>query len=135
MHAKRLGGNRIEPRLAVWRAAMDWDAMGEQGLIIDPSCRLLRRGLENDYVWAQEVDKAENRGRIPKKKGCRAADVIDAGGYMMLSESLPDGRPGTADLIGHNGGPTLDDGRGDDRFDPYRREPEKPWDFDAMEIW
>jgi hypothetical protein len=95
---QRLGGNRIEPRLAVWRAAMDWEQFGVPGLIIDPSCKVLIRGLENDYVWEQDVDKAENRGRKPKKKGVRAADVIDAGGYMMLAESLPDGRPLTSQL-------------------------------------
>lgn len=93
---QRLGGNRIEPRLAVWRAAMDWDHFGEPGLIIDPSCTWTLRGLENDYVWAQDADKAENRGRVPKKRGVRAADALDAGGYMMLAESLPDGRPKTA---------------------------------------
>lgn len=95
---QRLGGNRIEPRLAVWRAAMDWDHFGEPGLLIDPSCKWLIRGLENDYVWAQDADKAENRGRTPKKRGVRAADVIDAGGYMMLGESLADGRPKTAQM-------------------------------------
>jgi hypothetical protein len=95
---QRLGGNRIEPRLAVWRAAMDWDHFGDPGLLIDPSCTFILRGLENDYVWSQEADKAENRGRIPKKRGVRAADAIDAGGYMMLAESLPDGRPLTAAL-------------------------------------
>jgi hypothetical protein len=104
-----LGGNRVEPRLAVWRAAMQYNHFGTQGLIIDPSCKLLKRGLDNDYVWAQDDDKATNKGRTPKKKGVRAADVIDAGGYMMLSESLPDGRPKTAEMIGHNGGPPLDD--------------------------
>lgn len=106
---QRLGGNRIEPRLAVWRAAMDWQHFGDPGLLIDPSCKWLLRGLENDYVWAQDAEKAENRKRIPKKRGVRSADVIDAGGYMMLGESLADGRPKTSDLIGHNGGPSLDD--------------------------
>ncbi|GAB1361811.1 hypothetical protein MASR1M32_10470 [Rhodobacter sp.] len=95
---QRLGGNRLAPRLGVWRAAMDFDHFGEPGLIIDPGCKMLRRGLENDYVWAQEVDKAGNSNRVPKKKGNRAADVIDAGGYMMMAESLPDGRPLTAAL-------------------------------------
>lgn len=95
---QRLGGNRIEPRLAVWRAAMDWEHFGEPGLVIDPSCKWLLRGLENDYVWAQDADKAENRGRVPKKRGVRSADAIDAGGYMMLGESLADGRPKTAQM-------------------------------------
>lgn len=95
---QRLGGNRVEPRLAVWRAAMDWEQFGTPGLTIDPSCKLLLRGLENDYVWDKEAEKSENRGRKPKKRGIRAADVIDAGGYMMLGESLPDGRPLTAEL-------------------------------------
>ncbi len=125
-----LGGNRIEPRLAVWRAAMQWQHFGTQGLIIDPSCKLLKRGLENDYVWAQDAEKTTNRGRVPKKKGVRAADVIDAGGYMMLSESLPDGRPKTADLVGHNGGPPLDDGIMLDQG-PVN----DSYDFDPREMW
>ncbi len=108
-----LGGNRIAPRLAVWRAALDYNVMGQQGFLADRSCRLLRRGLANDYVWAQDPDKAANAGRVPKKRGVRASDVIDAGGYVMLSESLPDGRPKTATLIGHNGGPAMD---GDEWF-------------------
>lgn len=118
-----LGGNRVEPRLAVWRAAMQWDHFGTQGLLIDPSCKYLLRGLENDYVWAEDADKSENRGRRPKKKGVRAADVIDAGGYMMLGESLPDGRPKTAEMIGDNGGPPIDNwdepdgGSGDAGYD------------------
>lgn len=95
---QRLGGNRTAPRLAVWRAAMEWDHFGEPGLLIDPSCKWLKRGLANDYVWAQDADKAENGGRVPKKRGVRAADAIDAGGYMMLAESLDDGRPLTAAL-------------------------------------
>lgn len=95
---QRLGGNRIEPRLAVWRAAMDWSHFGNPGLIIDPSCKWILRGLENDYVWAQDAEKSENRGRVPKKRGVRSADAIDAGGYMMLAESLDDGRPKTAAL-------------------------------------
>lgn len=95
---QRLGGNRIGPRLAVWRAAMDFDHFGEPGLLIDPGCKWLLRGLENDYVWAQDAEKAENGGRVPKKRGVRAADAIDAGAYMMLGESLPDGRPLTAAL-------------------------------------
>jgi len=125
-----LGGNRIEPRLAVWRAAMQWSHFGTQGLIISPRCKLLKRGLENDYVWAQDADKTTNRGRVPKKKGVRAADVIDAGGYMMLSESLPDGRPKTAELMGHNGGPALDD--------PIMTDPGEitdSYDFDPRGEW
>ncbi len=123
-----LGGNRVEPRLAVWRAAMQWQHFGNPGLLIDPGCKYLLRGLENDYVWDQDADKAENRGRKPKKKGVRAADVIDAGGYMMLSESLTDGRPKTAELIGDNGGPPLDgwyDAPAND--DPYEFHPFRAW--------
>lgn len=103
-----LAGNRVEPRLAVWRAAMQWNSFGTQGLLIDPSCKLLLRGLENDYVWNEDADKTTNSGRRPRKKGVRAADVIDAGGYVMLGESLPDGRPLTSELIGDNGGPPIE---------------------------
>lgn len=123
-----LGGNRVQPRLAVWRAAMKWNNFGKQGLIIDPSCKLLLRGLENDYVWDQDVDKTTNAGRKPKKKGVRAADVIDAGGYVMLGESLPDGRPLTSELMGHNGGPTLEQiGSMESAPTP------EPYDFDPFE--
>ncbi|MDW3181761.1 hypothetical protein [Roseobacter sp.] len=125
-----LGGNRVEPRLAVWRAAMQWNHFGTQGLIISPECKLLKRGLENDYVWATDNDKSTNRGRVPRKKGVRAADVIDAGGYMMLSESLPDGRPKTAALIGHNGGPPIDDPVMTDVPDAS-----DDYDFDLREQW
>ncbi|MEL6886888.1 MAG: hypothetical protein AAFP87_20440 [Pseudomonadota bacterium] len=125
-----LGGNRIEPRLAVWRAAMQWNHLGQQGLIISPRCKLLKRGLENDYVWAQDAEKTTNRGRVPKKKGVRAADVIDAGGYMMLSESLPDGRPKTADMIGHNGGPPIEDNLMMDTGPTV-----SSYDFDEREMW
>lgn len=127
---QRLGGNRIEPRLAVWRAAMDWEQFGVPGLIIDPSCTVLRRGLENDYVWDQEKDKAENRGRTPKKRGVRAADVIDAGGYMMLGESLPDGRPLTSELS--------EEGRaraeaGESEFWTPSQATVQPYDFNPVE--
>ncbi|WP_226779003.1 hypothetical protein [Oceaniglobus trochenteri] len=127
---QQLGGNRVEPRLAVWRASMQWNHFGTQGLLIDPGCKLLLRGLENDYVWAEEIDKSENRTRRPKKKGVRAADVIDAGGYMMLGESLPDGRPKTADLIGDNGGPPIDEWD-----DPDTGGDDGVYDFNPMEGW
>ena len=127
---QQLGGNRIEPRLAVWRAAMQWDVLGQTGLLIDPSCKYLLRGLENDYVWDKTADKDTNRGRKPRKKGVRAADVIDAGGYMMLSKSLPDGRPLTAELIGHNGGPPLEDFVMQDQGEAVDE-----YDFNPMEGW
>lgn len=95
---QRLGGNRVEPRLAVWRAAMDWDQFGNPGLLIDPGCTMLIRGLANDYIWDKDADKSDNAGRKPRKRGNRAADVVDAGGYMMLAESLPDGRPLTSEI-------------------------------------
>ncbi|MEO1606743.1 MAG: hypothetical protein AAFU34_15605 [Pseudomonadota bacterium] len=133
---QQLGGNRVAPRLAVWAAAMDNDIMGRQGLLICPSCQLLIRGLANDYVWTQDTDAAENASRKPKKKGIRAADVIDAGGYMMMSKSEPDGTPGSvriaSDMLGHNGGPALDD-------DPMGQIDDTPrtqtYDFDPLEDW
>lgn len=128
---QELGGNRVEPRLAVWRAAMDFNLLGRQGLIIHPSCKLLLRGLANDYVWAKEAEDSTNRGRVPKKKGVRAADVIDAGGYMMLGESQPDGTPKTAALLGHNGGPALDDMV----EDTSAGDPVGEYDFNPMEGW
>jgi hypothetical protein len=129
---QRLGGNRIEPRLAVWRAAMDWEQFGTPGLIIDPSCHMLKRGLENDYVWDQEKDKAENRGRTPKKRGVRASDVIDAGGYMMLGESLPDGRPLTSELM-EEGRTRADAGEHDTFAYGAGLDLNKPYDFNPLE--
>ncbi|MES2667447.1 MAG: hypothetical protein V4712_15215 [Pseudomonadota bacterium] len=126
---QRLGGNRIEPRLAVWRAAMEWNQFGVPGLIIDPGCKLLIRGLENDYVWDAEADKSENRGRKPKKRGIRAADAIDAGGYMMLGESLPDGRPLTAELT-EQGRALAEAGQGRLDRDP---DPQASYDFNPLE--
>ena len=129
---QRLGGNRVEPRLAVWRAAMDWNHFGEPGLLIDPSCKWILRGLENDYVWAQDPDKAENRGRSPKKRGVRAADAIDAGGYMMMGESLDDGRPKTAELADA----AQDEVRRGERGGGLAPPPAASgWDFNPMEGW
>lgn len=88
---QKFGHNRIQPRLEAWNAALDHMHGGEASLLIDPQCKLLRRGLANDYIWEHDVDKAGNRTQKPKKRGCRAADVIDAGGYMLLSEMLPTG--------------------------------------------
>lgn len=85
------GANRIEPRLNAYRAALDHMQLGQPGLVIDPACRMLIRGFEAKYVWKEDVDRAGNRTRRPKKQGCREADVIDAGGYVLLSEALPDG--------------------------------------------
>lgn len=80
------GGNRIEPRLAAIRAALDHVRQGQPGLLIDPSCGLLIRGFAADYVWADEVDRAGNRTTKPRKAGNRSADAMDALGYVMLSE-------------------------------------------------
>lgn len=85
------GSNRIEPRLNAIRAALDSFQNGNPGLLIDPGCRMLIRGFMADYVWAEEVDKAGNRTTKPKKAGNRAADYMDALGYLLLSEHDGDG--------------------------------------------
>ena len=110
-----IGSNRIEPRLNVWRAAMEQFEMGEPGLLICPSMKLTIRGLAAKYVWAEELDKAGNRTTKPKKRGVREADVIDAAGYVMLSEALPDG--------------TVDTGGDEPEASGavYHDEPQQPW--------
>lgn len=109
------GSNRIEPRLNVWRAAFDNNHLGEPCMSIDPVCKGLIRGFEAKYVWAEETDKAGNRTTKPKKRGVREADLIDAGGYVLLSEVDFDGLtplddPGARSVhgnMGHNGGPPM----------------------------
>lgn len=112
------GANRIEPRLNAIRAALDSFQGGQPGLLIDPGCRMLIRAFVADYVWAEEIDKAGNRTTRPKKSGNRAADYMDALGYLLLSEHDGDGQVpvsgqprGAERRMGHNGGPDLDDGR------------------------
>jgi hypothetical protein len=94
------GANRIEPRLNAIRGALDHLHMGAPGMEIDPGCRMLIRGFEAKYVWKDDVDHSGNRTRKPKKKGCREADVIDALGYVLMSESLPQGLTPVEDRAG-----------------------------------
>ncbi|MGR3456069.1 hypothetical protein [Pseudooceanicola sp.] len=117
---QRIGTNRIQPRLEAVRAALEApiDA-GEPGILIDPSCKFLRRGFEARYVWKDEVDKNGDKRKVPDKS-LTEANVMDALQYLLLSEHLADGRaPYTkkrpdnrGGLIGHNGGPPLSGERG-----------------------
>lgn len=109
---QRIGTNRIGPRLEAMRAALDFLDMGQPGLLIDPSCKMLIRGLEARYVWTEEITKNGDKRKVPDKS-LTEANVVDAGQYLLLSEHRGDGlsKVTTPDnkrgLIGHNGGPSL----------------------------
>ncbi|MGI3163083.1 hypothetical protein [Pseudooceanicola sp. 200-1SW] len=88
---QRLGTNRIQPRLEAVRAALEApiDA-GEPGLLIDPSCKFLRRGFQARYVWTDEVDRNGDKRKVPDKR-LTEANVMDALQYLLLSEHTADG--------------------------------------------
>jgi hypothetical protein len=88
---QRIGTNRIQPRLEAWRAPLEFVRSGRPGILIDPSCRFLIRGLEARYVWKDEVDASGDKRKIPDKSYTEA-NVIDAGSYLLLSEHRADGR-------------------------------------------
>lgn len=129
------GANRIPPRLRALRAALDWVHRGEPGLLIDPGCRVLIRGFEAAYCWAQEADRDSSATAKPKKRGVREADAMDALAHALLSRATPAGltpvtleadrgraRAGDSGLIGHNGGPDLTEGLAENRnmrHDPF----------------
>jgi hypothetical protein len=117
---QKIGTNRIQPRLEAVRAALEADIQaGEPGLLIDPSCKYLRRGFEARYVWTDEIDKNGDKRKVPNKQFTEA-NVMDALQYLLLSEHLADGRapytkkaPGPrSSQIGHNGGPPLSGSEG-----------------------
>jgi hypothetical protein len=87
---QRIGTNRIQPRLEAMRAALEFLEGGQPGLIIDPSCKFLIRGLEARYVWTEEVNATGDKRKVPDKSFTEA-NVIDAGQYLMLSEVRADG--------------------------------------------
>ncbi len=111
---QKIGTNRIQPRLEAVRAPLEFFSGGEPGLLIDPSCKLLIRGFEARYVWAEEVDASGEKRKVPDKK-LTEANVMDALQYVLLSEGKPSGLskfsfPGTvgqSDQMGHNGGPPM----------------------------
>ncbi|QPM89145.1 hypothetical protein [Pseudooceanicola algae] len=90
---QRLGTNRIQPRLEAVRAALEapLDA-GEPGLLLDPSCKFLRRGFEARYVWTERVDASGDKRKVPDKS-LTEANVMDGLQYLLLSEHAGDGSP------------------------------------------
>ena len=110
---QRIGTNRLGPRLEAIRAALEYIEAGQPGLLIDPSCKFLIRGLEARYVWTDVVDASGDKRKVPDKSFTEA-NVVDATQYLLLSEVLGDGRnpnSNPADLRRrrHNGGPPLRD--------------------------
>lgn len=82
------GGNRVQPRLEIVRAWLDFVREGEPGLLIDESCRFLRGGMEARYVWTEEIDASGNKRKVPNKK-LAEANVMDAAQYLLLSRPKP----------------------------------------------
>lgn len=119
-----VGTNRIQPRLEAVRAALEAPIeAGEPGLLIDPSCRMLRRGFAARYVWADEIGPDGDKRKVPNKK-LTEANILDALQYLLLGQHRGDGlspyaarlgekRGGDPDArIGHNGGPPMKGGGG-----------------------
>ena len=112
MRPQKIGTNRLQPRLEALRAAMEFVSGGQPGLLIDPSCRFLIRGLEARYIWRTEVDASGDKRKVPDKSQTEA-NVVDAAQYLLLSEHRINGMSpisfpaGKAALMGHNGGPPL----------------------------
>ncbi|MEM6650966.1 MAG: hypothetical protein AAF582_00105 [Pseudomonadota bacterium] len=80
-----IGQNRIQPRLEAVRAALEAPLENSQpGLLIDPSCKFLKRGFEARYVWTEEVNMSGDKRKIPDKRYTEA-NVMDAGQYLLLS--------------------------------------------------
>lgn len=87
---QKVGTNRIQPRLEAVRAALEFIHGGRPGLLIDPSCKFTIRGFEARYVWTDEVDSSGDKRKVPDKR-LTEANVMDAGQYVILSESKPSG--------------------------------------------
>lgn len=87
---QRIGTNRLQPRLEAVRAALEFLEGGKPGLLIDPGCRFLIRGLEARYVWRDETDANGDRRKVPDKS-LTEANVMDALQYLLLSESRGNG--------------------------------------------
>lgn len=132
-----IGTNRLQPRLEAIRAALEAPLeAGAPGLLIDPSCRYLRRGFSARYVWRDEVDRSGDKRKIPDKSFTEA-NVMDGLQYLLLSGHLADGTSPYAHRdpvrdrrnshfgMGHNGGPPMPDAgglkSGWDILDPYAR--------------
>jgi hypothetical protein len=129
---QRIGTNRLGPRLEAIRAALEYIEAGQPGLLIDPCCKFLIRGLEARYVWREVVDANGDKRKEPDKSFTEA-NVVDATQYLLLSEVLGDGRnpnsfPDELRRRRHNGGPPLRDKPGGlttthDILNPYGASP------------
>ena len=119
IHPQTSGANRIQPRLAAIRAGLANSVSTAEGaapcLLIDPSCKGLIRGFRARYVWSDKPNPNGEKTRKPDKSK-READIMDALGYVMLSQSPVEGMPPVQNATplarkrgGHNGGPSLDD--------------------------
>jgi hypothetical protein len=83
---QRIGTNRIQPRLEAVRAALEAPLeQGAPGLLLDPSCKFLRRGFAARYVWAEETDKNGDKRKVPDKSKTEA-NVMDGLQYLLLSQ-------------------------------------------------
>lgn len=87
---QKFGANRIQPRLEAIRAPLEYMHGGKPGLLIHPRCKLLIAGFEARYVWTDQVDKNGDRRKVPDKS-LTEANVMDAHGYVSLSEHRFDG--------------------------------------------
>lgn len=86
-----IGTNRIQPRLEAVRAALEAPIeAGAPGLLIDPSCKFLRRGFAARYVWKEETDASGDKRKVPDKSFTEA-NVHDALQYLLLSGHRADG--------------------------------------------
>lgn len=85
---QKIGTNRLQPRLEVVRAALEFLHAGQPGLLVDPSCRLTIAGFEARYVWTDEVDHSGDKRKVPDKR-LTEANVHDALQYALLSRAKP----------------------------------------------
>jgi len=98
---QKFGGNRIQPRLEAIRAPLEFMHGGQPGFVADPSCKFLIAGMEARYVWTEQVDSSGDKRKVPDKSFTEA-NVIDAHGYVSLSEHRFDG---TSPISFPNGDP------------------------------
>ncbi|MEO0681135.1 MAG: hypothetical protein AAF192_12050 [Pseudomonadota bacterium] len=91
---QKVGANRIAPRLEAIRAPLDHIHQGEPGVLICPSpaTRFLRAGFAARYVWTDEIGANGDKRKVPDKSQPEA-NVMDATGYLLLSEHKRPGVP------------------------------------------
>lgn len=126
IHPQTNGSNHIQPRLSAIRAGLANTSSTRDGLqpdlLISPNCALLIRGFMAQYVWTTKLNPKGEKTKTPDKSK-RAADVMDALAYMMLSQSPIAGMPPNSTRVSnpnarHNGGPALNDGGDNYSYNP-----------------